>query len=178
MGGCYNTAVCKFDGGDCCEDTCISDEGYVECGHDGFACRDPFSEFCDHTLTRKCEKQPDNIPDPDSVKCGEGETKYRLIMFDSFGDGWDTTEMTIGDKKNPIFKGQLKDGAQGTEYICLDSTSKCYDVNVEGGTWGVEVSWEIRGMKEGSPTGKFTASLKNKCVVQLSTSYMYVLMYI
>ena len=35
---CYNTEICNFDGGDCCEDTCLLDVPfqYSECGEDGF----------------------------------------------------------------------------------------------------------------------------------------------
>lgn len=33
-GECYNTAVCNWDGGDCCKDTCNTrEDAYVECGH-------------------------------------------------------------------------------------------------------------------------------------------------
>jgi hypothetical protein len=41
IGGCYNTEICKWDGGDCCEDTCDGVYTYVECGHDGFRCKNP-----------------------------------------------------------------------------------------------------------------------------------------
>jgi hypothetical protein len=34
-------------------------------------------------------------PSHRDTKCGEDETKYRLIMHDSVGDGWDTTTLTI-----------------------------------------------------------------------------------
>jgi hypothetical protein len=160
MHGCYNTAICGYDGGDCCEDTCeITDiSSYKECGHDGYACRDPNSPQCNPMLTQKCPNTPgSNKPDPSATKCAEDETKYRLVMFDSFGDGWDATTLTIKPEGKPdiAFKGGLVDGYQGTEYICLSKSPQCYNVKAEGGVWGVEVSWEVRPMAEGAPASKY-----------------------
>lgn len=156
--GCYNTAICDYDGGDCCEDTCKDTTSYAECGHDGFACRAPKSKNCNPRLTAKCDT-PDAdkgkvVPlDPNSVTCPSDTAKYRLVMFDSFGDGWDSTQLTLtveGDKSKELFKGQLKDGSQGTEYICLSISPTCYHVDLAGGVWGNEVSWEIRPIGEGT----------------------------
>jgi len=92
--GCYNTEICGWDGGDCCEDSCQwSEGGLVNCGHDGYACRDPTSENCDDKLTKLCEKEGKD--DDSRVECGPGETMYRLMMYDSFGDGWDKTTSSI-----------------------------------------------------------------------------------
>lgn len=163
MHGCYNTALCGFDGGDCCYDTCeqeeedaaVDDFTYKVCGSNGYACRDPKSEKCDSFLTSKCPRKKDDMPAP--VSCADGEQKYRLVMYDSFGDGWDTTMLTVSDaaSKKEVYKGQLKDGSQGTEYICLSKSPSCYNVVTKGGVWGVEVSWEIRPMSEGSPASEF-----------------------
>jgi len=162
MYGCYNTAVCGYDGGDCCEDTCeISTfSSYVECGHDGYACRDPISDNCNSALTTNCPNNANGgSPEASDVKCEEGETKYRLVMYDSFGDGWDKTTLTIqvdGRRTNipadVIFKGGLVEGFEGTEYICLSKGPLCYNAKTQGGTWGVEVSWDIRPLSPGSPS--------------------------
>jgi hypothetical protein len=161
MHGCYNTALCEWDGGDCCEDTCEDgDSEYKNCGHDGFACRNPKSDNCDSDYTQKCPANSgkNSIPDPSSVTCAADEQKYRLMMYDSFGDGWDTTMLTLTPseaKQTTVFKGQLENGSQGTEYICLSKSPTCYHVATGGGSWGVEVSWEIKPMAEGSPTSEF-----------------------
>jgi hypothetical protein len=161
IAGCYNTEVCRYDGGDCCEDTCHGDFAYVECGHDGFACKDPSSELCDPTLSPKCRnisglETKDNTADPSSVTCGADETKYRLIMYDSFGNGWGTTTLNLSvsnNQRRTKFIGSLQDGSMGTSYICLSkSMPTCYTITVSGGgKWGKNISWEIKSMGEGSP---------------------------
>lgn len=160
MGGCYNTAVCGYDGGDCCQDTCESskDEIYIECGHDGYACRDPASDYCNSNLSFDCSSTDagdGKNPSHRDTKCGEDETKYRLIMHDSFGDGWDTTTLTIkaeDEAADVVFQGGLVDGHEGTEYVCLSKSPKCYNAKTKGGTWGIEVTWEIRPLSEGAPS--------------------------
>jgi hypothetical protein len=156
MHGCYNTAICGYDGGDCCQDTCKIPETatYMECGHDGYYCKDPESAQCNPALNPRCYTNGSS-KNPSDIKCGQNETKYRLVMYDSFGDGWDSTALTIqpegGKGGEVVFKGGLVDGYQGTEYICLSKTPQCYNVNVTGGVWGVEVSWEVRPIGEGYP---------------------------
>lgn len=164
---CYNTAICGFDGGDCCEDTCETRSTFVECGHDGYACRDPTAKNCDSSLTALCpatddatnsEKNGDDGTHP-VVECTDsGNSPYRLIMYDSFGDGWDATKITISPADSsgevngaPIYKGSLETGSEGTKYICLSKFPSCYHVAVKGGVWGNEVSWEVKPMTAGAP---------------------------
>lgn len=172
MHGCYNTAICGYDGGDCCQDTCEITEtsSYMECGHDGYACKDPKSAQCSSALNPLCPTQGGgggDTPQPSQTKCAQGEVKYRLVMYDSFGDGWDTTTLTIQPegKTDIAFKGGLVDGFQGTEYICLSKDPQCYNVKADGGVWGVEVSWEIRPMSEGSPASKLNTSIRRFIIV-------------
>lgn len=81
---CYNTAICKYDGGDCCKDTCTAPkDAYLQCGSDGFACRNPDSKECDPTLSLKCppdsyKKTADDNGDPGDVKCADGESMSTL----------------------------------------------------------------------------------------------------
>jgi hypothetical protein len=153
--GCYNTAICGYDGGDCCEDTCTAnfpetvEDDDVDCGHDGYACKDPTSAKCDPKLTSKCPSSNDDVVD---VTCSEEEQKYRLVMYDSFGDGWDTTSVQIKDNKSTkaVYEGGLKDGSFGVEYICLSREPICYTATTGGGVWGVESSWEIKAVREGT----------------------------
>lgn len=167
MPGCYNTEICEFDGGDCCKDTCEAKGKYLECGHDGYACRDPASKYCDPDRSSECNddilvsdddenESEDGDIDPAMIDCARGFTLYRLEMFDSFGDGWDDTTLTIApsdDMKKFIFEGQLENGSKGTRYVCLSRTKQCYTAKVSGGVWGNEVSWGIKpSFSEGAPS--------------------------
>jgi hypothetical protein len=160
---CYNTAVCGYDGGDCCKDTCkTAEDAYLQCGSDGYTCRDPKSSECDPTLSLKCPPSSyKNSTDPNSVipDCTKDQTLYRLVMYDSFGDGWEQTTMTItpttgataGQNLTPVFTGGLTYGAEGTVVLCLSLNPMCYHVDVSGGNWGREASWLVRAYNDGSP---------------------------
>jgi len=43
--GEYNTISCGWDGGDCCEDSCISSDSYT-CGTNSYDCKDPEFSTC------------------------------------------------------------------------------------------------------------------------------------
>ena len=150
--GCYNSEACNYDGGDCCFDTCENKAGdYKTCGMDGYACRNPESEKCDSTLTSKCPNADGDKPKPKT--CADNETLYKINMYDSFGDGWDQTKLTVTDKNTRLtsFSGELDNGYEGTDFMCLKNEPTCYEVQVRGGVWGKEVSWEIKPTREGSP---------------------------
>jgi len=155
IGGCYNTAICGYDGGDCCADTCEDkDNVYINCGHDGYVCRDPSSKKCDPMYSSGCENIEKEETKEDMAVCTEDQSMYRLVMYDSFGDGWDATKMTIAPKERKTdirFAGRLESGSIGTSYVCLSRASTCYHVDVSGGAWGNEVSWEVKPLNEGAP---------------------------
>jgi hypothetical protein len=83
-----NTEVCGWDGGDCCEDTCV--EGSYPCGDNGFDCIDPSAGGT----------QPITDPDP-SV---EGEVQV-----------WAKNEVPGGMIGAYVF---AMDHATSTFYIC------------------------------------------------------------
>jgi hypothetical protein len=43
--GLYNTQECKWDGGDCCEQTCVDDDWSWPCGIAGYECLQPGKHF-------------------------------------------------------------------------------------------------------------------------------------
>ena len=192
MPGCYNSPICKYDGGDCCEDTCKFPVGssastssntlpnnnnnnnnnqqsgekttnvYGQCGMEGYACRNPsattcqpalaatYKEFCTNTIDTagKSAEETEVLP-----LCSSSDTMYRLLLFDSWGDGWDKTILTfkhVGSAAS-IFQGGLTYGSEGTVHVCLSKTPTCYSITVENGQWGNEVSWEIRPLSAGAP---------------------------
>lgn len=150
--GCYNSAICGYDGGDCCEDTCKERTGsYVKCGAEPYACRAPNSKFCDPKLNVNCQSLSPSDGGGGGAKnvtvCANGSAPYRLIMYDSFGDGWDSTSLKLTQKDGGgtlVFYGKLENGFQDYVDICLSSTPTCYHVEVNGGVWGKEVSWEVK----------------------------------
>ncbi len=155
--GCYNTAICGYDGGDCCPETCKNSTEFVGCGSDGYFCRNTTSPNCEEKV---CGKNKDGKDKPDTPAkpipdCGENKAPYKLFLYDSFGDGWDRTEMKVTDRDDnthsAIFDGRLEDGSEGLEYLCLSKTTACYQVNLSGGFWGNEVSWQIKPMRKGAP---------------------------
>jgi hypothetical protein len=156
MYGCYNTEICGYDGGDCCPDTCVNSTSLVECGHDGYACRNPASTKCNPNLSYNCNsgiiQNDDATSDKEVfVKCADSEQKYRIIMYDSFGDGWDDTKLVLTEDNSSgktIYSGSLKTGSQGIKFVCLSKEPKCYDVTVKGGVWGNEVSWEVKPLTD------------------------------
>lgn len=156
MGGCYNSKVCDYDGGDCCKDTCVTPKNsYLKCGTDGWMCRDPTSKDCDPTVTLKCPpSKHDNDNDKEKKKCDTGEALYRVDMRDSFGDGWDDTKLkvTVKETDKEVFTGQLEDGAEGHDFMCLSMDPTCYKVVVDSGSWGRESSWFVSAASPGSPT--------------------------
>mmetsp|Transcript_39466 Transcript_39466/g.72297 ORF Transcript_39466/g.72297 Transcript_39466/m.72297 type:complete len:963 (+) Transcript_39466:182-3070(+) len=178
MPGCYNSKVCGYDGGDCCEDTCHypgqkpDGDDYGDCGSEGWACRDPSSINCQPALARLykefCPLEEEEIEDgsgslfdDDEFKedillpsCESSDSIYRLVQFDSWGDGWDNTVLTLSENGNdtPLYKGGLQYGSQGTVHLCLTKKeAKCYHVTVENGVWGNEISWELRPLSGGAP---------------------------
>lgn len=169
--GCYNSKVCNYDGGDCCPDTCHNSTLVLNgvghgCGSDGYLCKDPESDFCQMCGAHDGRTDQDGVDtsnadsktakNVNAPKCNPGETPYRLFQYDSFGDGWDKTVMTITNSREdvthtPLYEGKLNDGFEGMEYLCLATQPSCYQVKLAGGYWGNEVSWEIKPMKNGTP---------------------------
>jgi hypothetical protein len=176
---CYNTPICQYDGGDCCADTCVdsinrtsltNNTSLFPCGIDGYYCRNVYSNYCNNQLTNgKCKSSINSTSSSTStskstnkVICKDGTAMYRVLMYDSFGDGWDNTNLTVRTKDTTmnnnnndiiVFNDQLQYGAYDVKYLCLNPLQPtCYDVTLVGGSWGKEISWEIRGLNAGSPS--------------------------
>jgi len=151
--GCYNTALCGYDGGDCCEDTCENkEENLLDCGSDGYYCRDPESP----NYLFRTDDDEDGGNEPEQKRCeNDDEQGFLLLKYASFGNGWGSASMTIdkkdSTKKGTLYEGTLNDGASAQELICLPKHPDCYDVQLTGGTWGNRVSWQIKPLMEGAP---------------------------
>ena len=157
---CYNTAICNYDGGDCCEDTCTTNMNknnkYAQnCGVDGYACKDPSSVKCSLTLSKDCPsvtpaKNDEKDQDKNKVSCASNEKHYHLDMYDSWGDGWDdqnliihniTTDSSGNSSSELVYSMKLEDGYKETRAICL--SDGCYAANIGNSEWAEDISWVI-----------------------------------
>tara|TARA_A100001011_G_C14287525_1_gene834526 strand:- start:493 stop:2382 length:1890 start_codon:yes stop_codon:yes gene_type:complete len=68
---------------------------------------------------------------------------YNLLMYDSFGDGWNNNAFSIINSDGQILHNvSLEDGDFGFYQFCL--SSGCYDLVMDNsGIYSNEVSWEI-----------------------------------
>ena len=113
-----------------------------QCGVDGFQCKDPSSALCDNIYNPECAAPETKPPKPTPI-CGPDAKLYTITEYDSWGDGWDNTQLIIkSNDGKEIFTGSLEDGFEGSEAVCLGKG--CFTASAQGGMWGVEVSWEIR----------------------------------
>ena len=65
-----------------------------------------------------------------------------IEMEDSFGDGWNGNVLDIVDENgNIVESATITTGSNGTATACLPDG--CYTVNVDGGIFDSEVSWDI-----------------------------------
>ncbi len=88
-----------------------------------------------------------------TVSCPEPclENTVEVELFDSFGDGWNGNELDIVDENNQtVATATLETGSSGTETFCLPDG--CYTVNVGGGSFQSEVSWDIFVNGESTPS--------------------------
>lgn len=166
--GCYNTAICGYDGGDCCPDTCKDkkDEGSstLICGRNfGYACRNPNSVNCDSALQPSAGMTngtvcPGKPAPPPPLVCGHSQGLFRLTMHDSFGDGWVNGGLIIREKRisaDIVFDGRLESGFERTEYICLYH-GIVYESVTSGGVWGTHRLWSIRHEEAGLEQGRWS----------------------
>ena len=146
--GCTDTladnydALALVDDGSCiytgCTDPLAGNYWSLANNDDGsceyYGCMDPAADNYDPSAT----------VDPNNECCYDN---YLYIeMFDSFGDGWNGNDMTITDVfGNVVFVGGNSTGfTSGTfhdGYACL--ANGCFNVNISGGSWASEISWQI-----------------------------------
>ena len=76
------------------------------------------------------------------IDCSEA-TAYSLMMYDSYGDGWNGNVFTVSSNGEEIFSTTLEgfDASEGSAEFCLNDG--CYMINVGGGSWASEVSWNL-----------------------------------
>lgn len=149
---CYNTVICNYDGGDCCEDTCTGNT-FAECGVDGYACVNPKSANCTSALTSSCiddDSSDENVkPKPKMVCNSTDEKLLKLSMFDSWGNGWGDGEenrlviqSVTHSGNDEDYTYHLDEGHKGYDVMCL--APGCYSAKIgSGGQWSQYHSWSV-----------------------------------
>ena len=74
---------------------------------------------------------------------------YRLRMYDSGGDGWQSavyslqTSSSLAESNEGVVvtSGTLASGSEGSEWLCL--ADGCYDLTVGGGSADSEIEFEF-----------------------------------
>ena len=124
----------------------MSADSWTTCGgRDGYFCKDPDSDYCDPSWNPSCAPLPTEVPVPavPTPVCEGAETLVKLLQYDSWGDGWGGVKLSlISQAGYVIYHGGLETGSEGVVYRCLGDG--CYNVKVEEGEWGNEVTWEVR----------------------------------
>jgi hypothetical protein len=141
------------------------------------------------------ERVPTSSPTIPKPQCPDGEVRAVVRMYDSWGDGWGGTSLSITIRSSevvnkteqsstrsfilsnlakyttekPIFEGALADGSEGFYYVCLNPEI-CYDVTVDGGHWQDEVRWDIHPDLEGDIGSELTILAKGLAPVSCSFS--------
>ncbi|CAN0393345.1 unnamed protein product, partial [Ectocarpus fasciculatus] len=108
--GGYNTAGCGFDGGDCCEESCVN--AYYPCGYNGFFCKDP--EYSAFSGSYAYNNDDDDDDDDDST-CHVGVEAW-------IGDGY-------CDGGNYNTAGCNWDGGDCCEHTCEDTEENTCGAN-------------------------------------------------
>lgn len=75
-----------------------------------------------------------------------------FTQMDSFGDGWNGAIYTIYDESGAtVTSGSMASGSVATVDLCL--TDGCYAIEVGGGSFDTEISWELTGIDAGVLSG-------------------------
>ena len=92
------------------------------------------------------------MPSPlPSISCASDESIYRLLLYDSGGDGWqgasfsiyssNSTSVAVSLEGSVLVTGTLADGFESSEWVCL--MDGCYEIVVTSGTDPTEIGFKF-----------------------------------
>jgi uncharacterized repeat protein (TIGR01451 family) len=86
-------------------------------------------------------------------------TQITINLFDSFGDGWNGGSYILTDLINDNISGSgsLGVGSSDSHNYCLPNG--CYHLEVSGGAFPDEISWNIEGLEGGTISGGAPVSM-------------------
>ena len=99
-----------------------------------------------HTPSPAPSPAPSPLP---SITCASDESIYRLLLYDSGGDGWQGAAFSIYSSSSAtgsldgsvLASGTLPDGFESSEWICL--ADGCYEFFTSSGSADTEISFEF-----------------------------------
>jgi hypothetical protein len=97
-------------------------------GGDNVGCTDP--DACNYSSIAYCDNGTCCFSN-----CGE------LTLEDTFGDGWNGADLTLGGPSGDMSTYTLNSGALETMEVCL--VDGCYHLDVTSGSWPSEISWTL-----------------------------------
>eukprot|EP01083_Nonionella_stella_P074020 200566_1 len=116
--GDYNTAPCFYDGGDCCEETCVNSSNV--CGVNGYVCIDPSIVSTNNSY----DMSQCNVTSPDWINDGYCDDYGGYNTAPCFYDGGDCCEETCVNSSSVC-------GTNG--YDCIDPSIVGYGFNITHG---------------------------------------------
>ncbi|CAM9621229.1 unnamed protein product, partial [Laminaria digitata] len=126
-----NTEECGYDGGDCCECTCVDTREYT-CGHrthGGFSCLDPSAPCVDDDDVTALPDDSLDSTRPTSQGCipsyiSDGDCDRQYNTEDCGYDGGDCCECTCVDTVEYTCSDH---GSRGSSFACVDPSALCVD---------------------------------------------------
>ena len=140
---CFNVAVlgCTDPAADNFDSAATQDDG--SCIFSG--CTDPTASNYDANAT----------VDDGSCTYPCTDNAIDMVMFDSWGDGWNGATYTVTDGTTTA-TGGLTTGSTATDALCLPDG--CYDVTVGGGTYDSEITFDF-GSLVGATAGTYQVAV-------------------
>ncbi|MFQ6611216.1 MAG: PPC domain-containing protein, partial [Fidelibacterota bacterium] len=186
-GGTYDISLCGASDYD--TKLYVLDASLTEYACNDDSCPGYVSELIDVTLAAgtyyiivdgyggDCGNYTIDVIDTTPVECLDNS--LTLYMYDSYGDGWNGNVFNIFDASgNLVDSATLESGDYGTAEFCLPGGD--YTVDVDGGSWQSEVSWELYDsagnliLSGGCPfAGSFTLGGGGGCTDNALTLNMY-----
>ncbi|CAM9206350.1 unnamed protein product [Ectocarpus sp. 13 AM-2016] len=114
-----NNEQCGYDGGDCCECTCVVDWS-VEFGCTEFACFDPTAPCVDDD-----DVTADALENCMVEHLGDGHCDASNNIEICGYDGGDCCECTCGNDSTDVL-----DGSGCSDFVCIDPTASCFDESI------------------------------------------------
>jgi len=75
------------------------------------------------------------------IDCSDA-TAYTLMMYDSYGDGWNGNVFSVTSNGQEAFSSTINgDASEGTANFCLNDG--CYLISLDGGSFQSEISWSL-----------------------------------